>query len=132
MSGAITFEETLFAKSDDGTPFVELLKREGIIAGIKVDKVRLSHRPMKTWCDGLLLTVWVSLRSVGLWCLPSRLQGVKPIMGTDGETVTQGLTDLGARCAKYYEAGARFAKWFVPSLLGLAPQRWWQALQVIA
>ena len=75
ISGAITFEETLFHKADDGTPFVELLKREGIIPGIKVDK------------------------------------GVKPIMGTDGETVTQGLTDLGARCARYYEAGARFAKW---------------------
>lgn len=23
----------------------------------------------------------------------------------------QGLDDLGKRCAKYYEAGARFAKW---------------------
>ena len=32
-------------------------------------------------------------------------------MGTDGETVTQGLTDLGDRCKRYYEAGARFAKW---------------------
>ena len=25
--------------------------------------------------------------------------------------LTQGLDDLGKRCAKYYEAGARFAKW---------------------
>ena len=40
VSGAITFEETLFHKGDDGTPFVELMKREGIIPGIKVDKVR--------------------------------------------------------------------------------------------
>ena len=30
---------------------------------------------------------------------------------TNGETFTQGLTDLSVRCAKYYEAGARFAKW---------------------
>ena len=37
--------------------------------------------------------------------------GVADIMGTDGETVTQGETDLGKRCAKYYAAGARFAKW---------------------
>ena len=32
-------------------------------------------------------------------------------MGTDEETTTQGLDGLGARCAKYYAAGARFAKW---------------------
>ena len=76
VSGAITFEETLFAKTTDGTRLVDLLAAEGIIPGIKVDK------------------------------------GVKPISGTDGETVTQGLTDLGARCARYYEAGARFAKWY--------------------
>jgi len=37
--------------------------------------------------------------------------GVADIMGTDGETVTQGETDLGKRCAKYYSLGARFAKW---------------------
>jgi len=30
---------------------------------------------------------------------------------TDSETATQGLDDLGARCKKYYEGGARFAKW---------------------
>lgn len=37
--------------------------------------------------------------------------GTRPLPGTDGETYTQGLTDLDKRCAKYYEAGARFAKW---------------------
>ena len=38
-------------------------------------------------------------------------QGVKPLYRTDGESVTQGLDDLDVRCKKYYEAGARFAKW---------------------
>ena len=38
-------------------------------------------------------------------------KGVKPLYGTDGETVTQGIDDLDIRCRKYYEAGARFAKW---------------------
>ena len=33
------------------------------------------------------------------------------LFGTDGETATQGIDDLGKRCAKYYAAGARFAKW---------------------
>lgn len=38
ISGVIMFEETLFQKSDDGTPFSQLLADKGIIPGIKVDK----------------------------------------------------------------------------------------------
>ncbi|XP_026476885.1 fructose-bisphosphate aldolase [Ctenocephalides felis] len=38
ISGVILFHETLYQKTDDGTPFVELLKRKNIIPGIKVDK----------------------------------------------------------------------------------------------
>lgn len=75
VSGAICFEETLFHKTKDGKDFVDVLKEQGIIPGIKVDK------------------------------------GVKPLPFTDGETVTQGIDDLGARCKRYYEQGARFAKW---------------------
>jgi fructose-bisphosphate aldolase class I len=37
--------------------------------------------------------------------------GVKPLYGTDGETVTQGITGLADRCTKYYKQGARFSKW---------------------
>jgi fructose-bisphosphate aldolase, class I len=37
--------------------------------------------------------------------------GLVPLPGTDGETVTQGLDGLNERCAKYYQAGARFTKW---------------------
>jgi len=33
------------------------------------------------------------------------------IAGTPEETATQGLDGLGERCAKYYSAGVRFAKW---------------------
>lgn len=69
------FEETLYQKSDDGTPFVDILRSKNIICGIKVDK------------------------------------GIKPLPGTNGECVTQGIDDLDARCAKYYAQGARFAKW---------------------
>ncbi|KFG31626.1 putative fructose-bisphosphate aldolase, partial [Toxoplasma gondii GAB2-2007-GAL-DOM2] len=75
ISGAILFEETLFQKSPSGTSMVQLLKNEGIIPGIKVDK--------------------------GLATLP----------GTDDEKATMGLDGLSERCKKYYEAGARFAKW---------------------
>jgi fructose-bisphosphate aldolase class I len=75
LSGVILFEETLYQKTADGKPFVDLLKENGVLPGIKVDK------------------------------------GVVELAGTDGETTTQGLDGLLQRCQKYYEAGARFAKW---------------------
>ena len=34
-----------------------------------------------------------------------------PIINSENETFTQGLDDLGKRCAKYYEEGCRFSKW---------------------
>ena len=37
ISGVILFDETLRQKSDDGTPFAELLRKAGSIPGIKVD-----------------------------------------------------------------------------------------------
>lgn len=33
-------------------------------------------------------------------------KGIKPLFGTNGECVTQGIDDLDARCAKYYAQGA--------------------------
>jgi fructose-bisphosphate aldolase class I len=38
ISGAILFDETIRQKTADGTPMTEILKRQGIIPGIKVDK----------------------------------------------------------------------------------------------
>jgi fructose-bisphosphate aldolase class I len=38
ISGVILFEETLDSKASDGTPLVDLIKKAGIIPGIKVDK----------------------------------------------------------------------------------------------
>ena len=37
--------------------------------------------------------------------------GLAVLPGSDGETATQGLDGLAARCKKYYDQGARFAKW---------------------
>ncbi|XP_045139160.1 fructose-bisphosphate aldolase-like [Portunus trituberculatus] len=75
ISGVILFHETLYQKTDDGRPFVELIKQMGIIPGIKVDK------------------------------------GVVPLMGSEGESTTQGLDDLSQRCAQYKKDGCDFAKW---------------------
>lgn len=38
ISSVILYEETLFQKADDGTPFPELLASKGIVPGIKVDR----------------------------------------------------------------------------------------------
>lgn len=38
VSGVILFDETVYQKAADGTPFIELLKKRNIIPGIKVDK----------------------------------------------------------------------------------------------
>ena len=75
ISGTIMFDETLFQSTRGGVPFVDVLKGQGILPGIKVDT------------------------------------GLQPIEGTDGETATQGLDGLGDRCKRYYQQGARFAKW---------------------
>ncbi len=75
ISGVILYEETLFQKAANGTPFVDIIKAADSIPGIKVDV------------------------------------GAKPLAGFPGETVTEGLDGLADRLAKYYEAGARFAKW---------------------
>lgn len=39
VSGAIMFKETLYQSATDGTSFVDVLARQGVLAGIKVDEV---------------------------------------------------------------------------------------------
>lgn len=75
ISGVILYEETLFQKAADGTPFVDIIKAAGSIPGIKVDT------------------------------------GAKPMAAFPGETITEGLDGLADRLKKYYDQGARFAKW---------------------
>ena len=38
ISGVILFDETIRQKARDGTPFVEVLRQQGSVPGIKVDK----------------------------------------------------------------------------------------------
>lgn len=54
-SGVILFEETLFQKGLDGTPFPQLLAAKGVIPGIKVDKGAkdLAGAPGETVTEGL-------------------------------------------------------------------------------
>lgn len=55
IAGVILFEETLNQKAQDGTPFPELLKKNGILPGIKVDKglVNLANTAEEQVTQGL-------------------------------------------------------------------------------
>jgi fructose-bisphosphate aldolase class I len=55
ISGVILFDETLRQKDSHGTPFPELLQRQGIIPGIKVDKgaKALANFPGEKITEGL-------------------------------------------------------------------------------
>jgi fructose-bisphosphate aldolase class 1 len=123
----ILFEETLYQKADDGTLFVDLLKSQNIIPGIKVRPPAAPPAAVGTppkggrnpVARGILLRargVMRSHRAARSSAMIAYVQvdkGVVPLAGTDGETVTQGLDDLAKRAAQYYKAGARFAKWCV-------------------
>jgi len=57
-SGVILYEETLFQNAEDGTPFVDMLKKSHVIPGIKVDKglvnIPFTDEETSTWgLDGL-------------------------------------------------------------------------------
>ncbi|GMR03710.1 MAG: fructose-bisphosphate aldolase class I [Gammaproteobacteria bacterium] len=66
VSGVILFEETLGQTSDDGTPLPEVLSRQGIVPGVKVDKGK-----------GPLPGAPGDLITYGLDGLGERLQGYK-------------------------------------------------------
>jgi fructose-bisphosphate aldolase class I len=55
ISGVIMYEETLRHKTETGTPFTEVLKRQGVLPGIKVDKgpKDLSGYPGEKITEGL-------------------------------------------------------------------------------
>lgn len=55
ISGAILFDETLRQKTKDGVPFTELMMKNGILPGIKVDKgtTALAGFPGELVTDGL-------------------------------------------------------------------------------
>ena len=75
ISGVIMQDETIHQKNDKGIPLADLLIRQGIIPGIKVDN------------------------------------GAKPLAGSPGERITEGLDGLRDRLREYGKLGARFAKW---------------------
>ncbi|CAH9142876.1 unnamed protein product [Cuscuta epithymum] len=55
ISGSILFEETLYQSTTDGKKFVDCLRDENIVPGIKVDKglTPLPGSNNENWCQGL-------------------------------------------------------------------------------
>ena len=55
INGAILFDETIYQKTDDGVLFVDILKQQGIIPGIKVDEgaVNMAGFPSEKVTTGL-------------------------------------------------------------------------------
>src|SRR5215469_439372 len=55
ISGVILFDETIRQKTKDGTPFVEILRQQEMVPGIKVDKGAkpLAHFPGEKATEGL-------------------------------------------------------------------------------
>uniref|UniRef100_A0A6T8UGD7 Fructose-bisphosphate aldolase n=1 Tax=Pyrodinium bahamense TaxID=73915 RepID=A0A6T8UGD7_9DINO len=93
ISGVIMHWETLFQDDATGKPMVEIIKENGMIPGIKVDK---------------------AYDKCGMW---------GTVVGPLGhpEVSTKGLDDLQKRCAEAYQKGARFAKW--RNVLQLDPEK---------
>jgi fructose-bisphosphate aldolase class I len=83
ISGVILHWETLFQDDADGNAMVDLLTRNGMLAGIKLDK---------------------AYNKKGIWGTQTGPLG-------HPETATKGLDDLQERAAEAYAKGARFAKW---------------------
>merc|ERR1719433_2097447 len=83
ISGVILHWETLFQKDANGKDMVEIIKENGMIPGIKVDK---------------------AYNKKGMW-------GTETGPLKHPEVATLGLDDLQQRAAQAYEKGARFAKW---------------------
>merc|ERR1719181_2117916 len=83
ISGVILHVETLFQKDAKGNEMVDLITKNGMVPGIKLDKGYGK--------EGLPGTAIGPLGHPETWC--------------------KGIDDLEKRCAEAYAAGARFAKW---------------------
>jgi fructose-bisphosphate aldolase, class I len=82
ISGAILHESSLTRAARDGTPLADLLRRQGVLLGVKVDAGRAPLSAHNT-----------------------------PKAGDVVEQVSRGLDTLDTRLADLYAQGIRFTKW---------------------
>lgn len=93
ISGVILHWETLFQKDATGAEMVDLIRNNGMLVGIKLDK---------------------AYDKKGMWGTATGPLG-------HPEVSTKGLDDLQERAAQAYAKGARFAKW--RNVLQLDPEK---------
>lgn len=112
IAGVILYEETLFQKSRDAVPLVELLERQGIVAGIKVDKGAkpLAGYPGETVTEGLdgLRDRLIRYREAG-----ARFTKWRAVIVIGPGLPTQGAIDANAEALARYAALAQ-EEGFVP------------------
>jgi len=93
ISGVILHWETLFQKDATGAEMVDLIRNNGMLVGIKLDK---------------------AYDKKGMWGTATGPLGHPEVSG-------RGLDDLQERAAQAYSKGARFAKW--RNVLQLDPEK---------
>jgi len=93
ISGVILHWETLFQKDAEGNEMVDLITKNGMLVGIKLDK---------------------AYDKKGMWGTETGPLG-------HPEVSTRGLDDLQERAKQAYDKGARFAKW--RNVLQLDPEK---------
>jgi hypothetical protein len=135
ISGVILYCETLFQKAshqkgEEGIPLPQILLNKGVVVGVKVD-LGLVDIPFTegetvrppTRKESLPTVLGLGFASRRREDLPSERHDrtrsnssrserrLNCLRRTTPSQVTQGLDDLGKRCHRYYNEGARFAKW---------------------
>ncbi|KAI4341953.1 hypothetical protein MLD38_026621 [Melastoma candidum] len=110
LSGVILFEETLYQKASDGTPFVDILKKGGVLPGIKVDKgtVELAGTngetttPRSRWACSALpkLAIEENARGLARYAIICQENGLVPIV--EPEILVDGPHDIN-KCADVTE-----------------------------
>jgi fructose-bisphosphate aldolase, class I len=104
ISGVILYDETIRQKAADGTPLVEVLKRQGIIPGIKVDlgAKPLAKSPKETVTEGLdgLRERLIEYRELG-----ARFAKWRAVITIDGDELpTEYCLDVNAHALARYAA----------------------------
>ena len=100
ISGTILFEETLYDHASDGTPFVEVCRKQGIVPGIKTDKglVPLTNSNNESWTQGLTDLAGRSAKYYEQVCPPPQPRPMAKHCHSKVEALEQQRRAMGLRC----------------------------------
>jgi fructose-bisphosphate aldolase class I len=103
ISGAILYDETIRQEKSDGTPFVKVLAKAGIIPGIKVDTgaKELAGHPGEKVTEGL---DGLRERLAEYFQMGARFAKWRAVIAIDGEIPSWGCMDANAHALARYAA----------------------------